>query len=82
MTCASRPSPTELMNGPVDVSVNPDETVAVISIPMQGNGTDDTSIRALETLRDDLIPSTLGQVDGTSTYVTGMTAGRRTSTSR
>ena len=65
---------TDLMNGPVDVSVNPDQTVAVISIPMKGNGTDDTSIRALETLRDDLIPSTLGQVDGTSTYVTGMTA--------
>ncbi len=66
---------TELMNGPVDVSINPDETVAVMSIPMQGNGTDDTSVRALETLRDDLIPSTLGQVDGASTYVAGMTAG-------
>ena len=36
---------TELMNDPVDVSVNPDQTVAVISIPMQGNGTDDTSVR-------------------------------------
>ena len=66
---------TDLMNGPVDVSVNPDQTVAVITIPMEGNGTDDTSIRALDTMRDDLIPSTLGQVDGTSTYVTGMTAG-------
>ncbi len=66
---------TELMNGPVDVSVNPDETVAVMSIPMQGNGTDDASVAALETLRHDLIPSTIGQVDGASTYVTGMTAG-------
>ena len=66
---------TDLMNGPVDVSVNPDNTVAVISIPMKGNGTDSTSVRALEALRQDLIPSTLGQVDGVSTYVTGMTAG-------
>ena len=66
---------TGLMNEPVDVSVNPDNTVAVVSIPMEGNGTDATSMRALATLREDLIPSTLGQVDGVSTYVTGMTAG-------
>ena len=66
---------TELMNGPVDVSVNPDETVAVMSIPMEGNGTDATSVAALETLREDVIPATIGQVDGVNAYVTGMTAG-------
>jgi uncharacterized membrane protein YdfJ with MMPL/SSD domain len=65
---------TGLMNGPVDASVNPDETVAVVTIPMKGNGTDDRSTRALETMREDLIPGTLEQVDGVSAYVTGMTA--------
>jgi RND superfamily putative drug exporter len=65
---------SELMNGPVDVSVNPDRTVGVISIPMKGNGTDSTSVSALEKLREDLIPRTLDQVGGVETYVTGMTA--------
>jgi RND superfamily putative drug exporter len=66
---------TDLMNKPVSVEVNPDGTVAVVSIPMKGNGTDSTSVAALETLRQDVIPATIGQVDGVSTYVTGMTAG-------
>jgi uncharacterized membrane protein YdfJ with MMPL/SSD domain len=64
-----------LMNNPVDVSVNPDRTVGVISIPMKGNGTDSTSVSALQALRGDLIPRTFGQLDGVDTYVTGMTAG-------
>jgi len=66
---------TGLMSGPVDVSVNPAETVAVISIPMEGNGTDAASVKALETLREQVIPSTIGAVDGVDTYVSGMTAG-------
>jgi RND superfamily putative drug exporter len=64
-----------LMNNPVDVSVNPDRTVGVISLPMKGNGTDSTSVSGLETLRGDLIPRTLGELDGVETYVTGITAG-------
>jgi RND superfamily putative drug exporter len=66
---------TDLMNKPVSVEVNPDGTVAVVSIPMKGNGTDSTSVAALETLREDVIPATVGQLDGVDTYVTGMTAG-------
>jgi RND superfamily putative drug exporter len=64
-----------LMNDPVNVSTNPDGTVRVISIPVEGNGTDERSVAALTTLREELIPVTLGQLDGVSTYVTGMTAG-------
>ena len=48
---------TGLMNDPVDVSVNPDGTVAVITIPMEGNGTDDARSRRCETLREDVIPA-------------------------
>jgi RND superfamily putative drug exporter len=64
-----------LMNDPVDVSVNPDRTVGAVSIPVEGNGTDATSVKALKSLRDELIPRTLGQVDGVDTYVSGITAG-------
>ena len=65
---------TGLMNGPVDTTVNPDGTVRVITIPVEGNGTDARSIAALTVLRDELIPATLGQVEGVATHVTGMTA--------
>jgi len=64
-----------LMNDPIDVSANPDRTVGVVSIPVEGNGTDATSVKALESLREELIPRTLGQVDGVDTYVSGITAG-------
>jgi RND superfamily putative drug exporter len=63
------------MNDPVDYTVNPDGTVGIVTIPMVGNGTDDESVAALATLREDLIPRTIDRVDGTSAYVTGMTAG-------
>jgi uncharacterized membrane protein YdfJ with MMPL/SSD domain len=64
-----------LMNDPVSVNTNPDGTVAAISIPVEGNGTDERSNEALTTLRQEIIPATLGEVEGVSTYVTGMTAG-------
>jgi uncharacterized membrane protein YdfJ with MMPL/SSD domain len=64
-----------LMNGPVSASTNPDGTVRVIAIPVEGNGTDERSVEALTTLREELIPVTLGELDGVNTYVTGATAG-------
>jgi RND superfamily putative drug exporter len=65
------------MSQPVDVTVNPSKTLAVVNIPMQGDGTDAASERALATLRDDVIPSTVGPLDGVETNVTGMTAGSK-----
>ena len=49
------------MSEPVTTSTSPDKTVEVVSIPMHGNGTDDTRIAALATLRDDVIPATIGR---------------------
>jgi RND superfamily putative drug exporter len=65
------------MSQPVDVKVNPDKTLAVVQIPMQGDGTDTASDTALATLRGDVIPSTLGHVDGVKANVTGLTAGSK-----
>jgi uncharacterized membrane protein YdfJ with MMPL/SSD domain len=59
----------------IETTVSPDKTVADVAIPIAGDGTDDTSQRALDALRDELIPATVGQVDGASADVTGITAG-------
>jgi uncharacterized membrane protein YdfJ with MMPL/SSD domain len=64
-------------SGPTSVLVSPDKQVAIVSIPLPGNGTDDRSDAALMQLRDDTIPSTIGRVAGTETNVTGMTAGSK-----
>ena len=68
---------TEVMNQPVDVSVNPERTVAVVSIPVAGNGSDGPSNAALDALRDDIVPATVGSLDDAEVAVTGMTAQTR-----
>jgi uncharacterized membrane protein YdfJ with MMPL/SSD domain len=65
------------MSQPVTTDISPDKTVEVVSIPMNGNGTDKVSESALATLRDSVIPSTIGKVGGVQADVTGMTAGSK-----
>jgi RND superfamily putative drug exporter len=48
--------------------------VLVVSVPLAGDGTNRTSISALETLRDRALPATLGKVGGVSYAVAGNTA--------
>ncbi len=62
------------MSNPIEVEVSRDKTVAVVDIPLAGNGTDDVSLAALSTLRDELVPQTVGSVDGVEYAVGGMTA--------
>ncbi|MEN3281162.1 MAG: putative drug exporter of the superfamily, partial [Solirubrobacteraceae bacterium] len=69
---------TKLMNGPLDVTVSPDKHVAMIQIPMKGDGTDRQSADALATLRGGIVNSTVGQAPGVQhAYVTGIAAGTR-----
>jgi uncharacterized membrane protein YdfJ with MMPL/SSD domain len=68
---------TDVMNQPVSVSINPDRTVAVVSIPVAGNGSDGPSNAALDALREDIVPSTVGSLGGAEVAVTGMTAQTR-----
>ncbi len=63
-----------LSTGSIDVEVNPSHTVARVDIPLVGEGTDKTSNSALETLRNDILPSTVGQVGDAEFAVTGLTA--------
>ena len=59
---------------PIEVDVNDSHDVARVTIPLVGNGVDDRSNAALQTLRDDILPATVGRVPGATFAVTGNTA--------
>ena len=60
---------------PISTEINPAGTAETVSIALAGTGDDDASIAALKTLRDQVIPSTVGRVAGVDAAVTGETAG-------
>jgi uncharacterized membrane protein YdfJ with MMPL/SSD domain len=68
---------TEGLGQPITVTNSPDKTVAIVEVPLAGDGTDSASEAALARLRDDVIPATLGQAPATQANVTGMTAGSK-----
>ncbi len=59
---------------PIYVEVAPGGKAVQVLIPLVGEGTDKASSDALTTLRNDVIPATLGTVDGIEYAVTGETA--------
>ena len=60
------------MHEPVTVELNPTRTVAVVSVPLAGDGRDRASHDALRTLRERVIPATVGRV--ATAHVMGDTA--------
>jgi uncharacterized membrane protein YdfJ with MMPL/SSD domain len=65
---------TGLMADPITVRSSANGRVALVSVPLAGNGTDEASFRALEALRDDVIPRSVGAIPGVEAAVTGPTA--------
>ena len=66
---------TGVIHQPIRVAVNKAKTVARVDFPLAGEGQDATAIRALETLRNDVIPPVLATLPpGTEEAVTGDTA--------
>jgi uncharacterized membrane protein YdfJ with MMPL/SSD domain len=66
---------TGVMHEPILQRVNEQGTVAMISIPVEGTGTDARSKEAVSRLRGEILPNTLGLVDSVEEYgVLGMTA--------
>jgi uncharacterized membrane protein YdfJ with MMPL/SSD domain len=65
---------TGQIHQPFKVQVNDRHDVAVVSMPLSGKGTDAASYRALDTLRERVVPATLGSVAGITARVTGVTA--------
>jgi RND superfamily putative drug exporter len=62
------------MYEPIAVEVNDEATVANVTVPMAGDGEDAASRAALATLRDDIVPETVGALPGVEAGVTGLTA--------
>jgi RND superfamily putative drug exporter len=63
------------MRGPIDLKVNGSHTAATVEIPLAGDGGNDASLRALATLRGQVLPATLGRARGITYAVTGEAAG-------
>ncbi|MGZ4339688.1 MAG: MMPL family transporter [Gaiellaceae bacterium] len=66
---------TKQMNAPISVRVSPDRTLAVVDIPLVGPGDTGVSFTALKTLRNDVLPETVGKLGDVQYAVTGQTAG-------
>ena len=62
---------------PITVAVNDAGTVANITVPIAGNGTDSASNASFSLLREELVPETVGALPNTEAGVTGQTASWR-----
>jgi RND superfamily putative drug exporter len=62
------------MQEPINVDRSPDGRVFRVDIPLAGRGTDAMSNHALATLRDEVVPATIGKLPGAEYGVTGSTA--------
>jgi uncharacterized membrane protein YdfJ with MMPL/SSD domain len=67
---------SDQFNEPITTETSPDGKVALIQVPLAGTGTDDTSLAAVRSLRDDVVPRVLPSVSGGELVgVSGFTAG-------
>ena len=71
---------TGRMHEPITVEVNDDGTVAEITVPIDGKGTDAVSNASLSVLRDEIVPTTVGALPDVEAGVTGTTAQWKDST--
>jgi uncharacterized membrane protein YdfJ with MMPL/SSD domain len=62
---------------PITIDVNRARTVARIELPIDGNGSDAASYAAVSTLRDEIVPETVGSLEAVESGVTGATAGSK-----
>jgi RND superfamily putative drug exporter len=65
------------MRQPTQLDISPDKRVARLALPLAGNGSDARSEAALATLREELIPRTIGQNDRAEALVSGQSAQSR-----
>jgi RND superfamily putative drug exporter len=60
--------------GPITVDTNSNHTIANITVPILGRGTDAQSNASLAALREDVLPRTVGALPNVESGVTGLTA--------
>ena len=70
------------MYEPITVAVNRDATVANISVPLAGSAADDEAVAAIATLREQVVPQTVGAIPGAEAGVTGTPARWKDGTDR
>jgi RND superfamily putative drug exporter len=59
---------------PITIETNHEHTIANITVPIAGTGTDAASNASLAVLRDAIVPETVGALPDTQAGVTGLTA--------
>ena len=59
---------------PITIDTNRDRTIANITVPIEGTGTDAASNASLAALRNVIVPETVGALPNTKAGVTGLTA--------
>ena len=57
-----------------EITYNEDGTVALVAIPTVGTGNDEASTAALEEIRDEIVPASIGRIDGITVNVSGPAA--------
>jgi RND superfamily putative drug exporter len=62
---------------PISTKVSADRTVARIELPIAGTGSDSVSFDAISTLRNEIVPATVGRLPGVEAGVGGETAGAK-----
>jgi len=62
------------MTKPIDVEISDSQNVARVTIPLVGKGVDAKSNAALDTLRNDVLPATIGRLPEAEYAVSGGTA--------
>ncbi|HEV7615060.1 MAG TPA: MMPL family transporter [Solirubrobacterales bacterium] len=60
--------------GESEITYSDDGSVASIAIPTQGKGTDEQSLAALDEIRGEIVPATVGGVEDATVKVTGAAA--------
>jgi uncharacterized membrane protein YdfJ with MMPL/SSD domain len=63
-----------LFEGEATLEISDDQTIATVALPTTGTGTDERSNDAVDALRGDIVPGTVGKVDGVEAYTTGEAA--------
>jgi RND superfamily putative drug exporter len=68
---------TGVMHEPITADVSQSRQAARVMVPLAGKGTDSVSDNALQRLRNDVIPASVGKVPGVTVHTTGWTAQSR-----
>ncbi|MFC8371555.1 MULTISPECIES: MMPL family transporter [unclassified Streptomyces] len=63
--------------GPVEIKLHDQQNVAFVYVPLVGGSDQDKAAESLDTLRDEVRPATLGEVDGVEAPITGQVAGNK-----